>query len=74
LPECTRMAQIRGIFCAIARCDALDLDGIWYDAIVVKGNTKTDVSVRVHYNGWPKSSSRIIKRKNFSTQLRPHSG
>jgi hypothetical protein len=73
-PEHVRKAQICGIFCAVERCDALDSDGVWYDAVVVKGSTREDPSIKVHYSGWPKSSSRAIKRKLFSTHLRPHSG
>jgi hypothetical protein len=59
---------------AVMRCDAIDSDGIWYDAVVVRGSTTRDSSVKIHYNGWPKSQSKSIRRQNFRTHVRPHSG
>lgn len=59
--------------CAFARCDALDSDGIWYDAVVVKGSSR-DATMKIHFNGWPKSQSKTIRRKDFSTRVRPHTG
>jgi hypothetical protein len=58
---------------AFTRCDALDSDGIWYDAVIIKGSTR-DSTMRIHFNGWPKSQSKTIRRKDFSTRVRPHTG
>jgi hypothetical protein len=59
---------------AVMRCDALDADGVWYDAVVIKGSTATDISVKVHFNGWPKSQSKTFKSKQYKSHLRAHTG
>jgi hypothetical protein len=55
------------------RCDVLDSDGIWYDAVVVKGGFDA-ATIKIHYNGWPKSVCKTIWRRDFSKRVRPHTG
>jgi hypothetical protein len=56
------------------RCDVRERDGDWYDAVVVRGSTKNDSSVKIHFVGWSKNTAIIIKRRDYAARIRPYSG
>jgi hypothetical protein len=73
ITEDTSSYSVPGQLRAFMRCDALDSDGIWYDAVVVKGSFDA-ATIKIHYNGWPKSLCKTIRRREFSMRVRPHTG